>query len=96
VSILDVAKEVIEGKRQDDYGTPLINNSRIAALWTVYIESKKGEPLTAEDVCMMNVLQKVARAMNSITNDTLVDIAGYAAIIEKIKSDRGSKSESPP
>lgn len=73
-SILSEAADIVGGSRQADYGTPLANHSRTAALWSAYL----GIPVTARQVCMMNVLQKVSRDVHHSKRDNLVDIAGYA------------------
>ena len=77
-SILDEAKEIVDGSRRNDYGTPKENHQRTADLWSTYL----GVKISAEQVCMLNILQKISRSMNKTTRDTLVDIAGYARNIE--------------
>jgi hypothetical protein len=84
MTVLEEAQSVVHGPRGDDYGHPLDNHSRTAALWSTYLARE----VTPEDVCMLNILQKVSRAMNSITRDTLVDVAGYAANIEMVQAER--------
>lgn len=76
-NILTKATALVQGDRQDDYGHPLDNHHRTAELWSFWLGSK----VTPEDVCIMNILQKVARFKHLITEDGLVDIAGYAANI---------------
>lgn len=90
-SILDIANEIIHGVRQNDYGSPLANHTRTAEFFTTYLGPKliPGAALNAEDISMLNILQKVSRGINFITKDTVVDIAGYAANIEMIKNERG-------
>lgn len=72
--ILGKAREVVEGQRQEDYGSPAQNHTRTADLWGAYL----GIPLTPEDICMLNILQKVSRFRHSPKEDNLIDIAGYA------------------
>ena len=79
-TILDTAKRVTAQDRGLDYGHPSINHKRTANFWSTYLD----RDITPEDVCMMNILQKVSRGMNTLTEDTLVDIAGYARNIEMI------------
>jgi 5'(3')-deoxyribonucleotidase len=90
-TILDSARKVVYGTRQNDYGSPLTNHTRTADFFTTYLQPRlvEGKRLTAEDVSMLNILQKVSRGMNSITRDTAVDIAGYAENIGMIKTERG-------
>lgn len=86
-SILSEAAAVVDGPRQREYGSPELNHQRTADLWTTYLRGKCGLEynLTSEDVCFLNILQKVSRGINGITRDTLIDIAGYARNIEIIQ-----------
>jgi len=75
--ILDEAKTVINGERQDMYGEPEDNFAKIAEFWTTY----KGVDFTAHDVAMMMSLLKVARiATGAGKRDSYVDLCGYAAL----------------
>lgn len=79
--ILHEAETCVCGHREQDYGTPEDNFTRIARFWTDYI----GHELTALDVANMMVLFKMARTMtNGGTKDTYVDMAGYAACAGEI------------
>jgi len=73
-SPLVLAQRAVYGARRHDYGTPKANHTRTARLWSAYL----GVPITARDVCMLNVLQKVSRDRHRAVADNLVDIAGYA------------------
>jgi hypothetical protein len=83
-TILDEAARITTADRNQDYGTPLDNHGRTAAFWSDYL----GITITPEQVCMLNVLQKISRSMEKTTRDTLVDIAGYARNIEMIEDER--------
>ena len=73
---LEAAFECVCGERQDQYGTPEDNFGRIAKLWTAYL----GCPISAVDVAMMMALLKIARIKTgTATEDSFVDLAGYAA-----------------
>lgn len=75
--ILEKAINCTTGQRQEDYGTPEDNFSRIARLWSAYHGDKC---YTAADVAVMLALLKIARIKNSpIHMDNWVDLAGYAA-----------------
>lgn len=76
--ILEEANNVIAGPRQDAYGPPKENFTKIASMWKAYL----GVDVTAQDVAMMMVLLKVARVHNKPSRDTLVDIAGYSALAD--------------
>ena len=83
--VLDKAKELINGQRAKDYGHAYLTHARVAALWTTYTRSTT-EDLTPVDVAMMMVLLKVARAIETPTEDSFVDIAGYAALASEMVS----------
>ncbi len=86
-SILDIADEVIYGDREQTYGSPAKNLQIIADYWMTYLRSKNypEKALTAEDVCNMMVLLKVARLGNTPGHhDSLVDICGYTALSERV------------
>jgi hypothetical protein len=85
-TILDEAARIVDGPRQHDYGSPVLNHGRTAAMWSVLF----GVPITAEQVCWANILQKAARCMNTNTRDGLVDVAGYARNLELIMRERES------
>lgn len=91
MSILDTAKEIIYGDREKTYGHPSKNLENIARMWNVYmlgrglIDEESGG-LAAEDICVMMILLKSARLANDPTHvDSVIDIAGYAALIERCK-----------
>lgn len=74
--ILDKAKECVCGQREQDYGHPEDNFVRIANLWTSY----KLVQFTPIDVAMMMALLKIARIQSGTgTDDSFIDLAGYAA-----------------
>ena len=75
-TILDTAKNMVCGKRETDYGTPEDNFQRIAELWSAY----KHVDYTPVDVAMMMALLKIGRiATGTATEDSFIDLAGYAA-----------------
>ena len=64
--------------REETYGPPEETHARTASLWQAYIDNMKGK-LTGIDVCLLNILQKVARAQHGVYHeDNLIDIGGYA------------------
>lgn len=82
-SVLDEAKEIIYGDREQTYGEPGINLKRIARLWNAYLSNRDGD-LSAEDVAWMMVLLKTARQQHASKRDNLVDACGYIALIERL------------
>lgn len=79
-NILEQAKELVVGDRQEDYGDKLTNHENIAALWSIFLRKK----LTAHDVAMCMALVKVARLMHAHKTDNYIDLAAYAAIAAEI------------
>ena len=85
--ILKKAEQCVNGGREQDYGSPENNFKNIAEFWTIY----KGVSFTPIDVAMMMALMKIARTMKyGGTDDSYVDLAGYAAcggeLLGKIRS----------
>lgn len=88
--LFNLAKSIINGHRQDDYGTPEDSFQNIANYWNAYfaqIHDKREDGLTAEDVALMMVLFKIARLGHGYTKDSVVDICGYAAIYAAMHGD---------
>lgn len=97
--MLKVTAELVGGQRAIDYGDKTINHQRIATLWNMWLaESQKNvgkddsdvrmlSQLSAYDVAMMMLMLKIARLMHSPGHqDSHIDIAGYASILEEIAS----------
>ena len=78
------AVKVVVGERNDDYGNPFFNHSKTAELWSTYL----GVAISPEQVCMLNILQKISRSLTVITPDTLADIIGYTMNIEIVQKAR--------
>ncbi len=77
--ILYKAKQCVCGQREHEYGSPENNFQAIANLWNAYLD-KNGVVLTPVDVAMMMSLLKIARIKSgTATEDSFVDLAGYAA-----------------
>jgi hypothetical protein len=89
--ILEEAHVIIFGDREKTYGNPAKNLENIANLWEMYLRGKgiideDCDGLFAQDVALMMILLKTARLINTPDHrDSLVDICGYAALIERIK-----------
>jgi hypothetical protein len=86
---LDKAKAIVTGDRNDSYGNPIDNHERTADFQLPWLKHRLVTTNdggccelthTALDVCAMNILQKLSRAVHDPTHaDNWVDIAGYAA-----------------
>ena len=80
VSILQEAAEIVAGPRQVSYGPPEKCLPVIASLWSAYL----GKEVTAADVAVLNILQKIARERHRPKRDNRVDIAGYAELLDRV------------
>lgn len=78
--VLEEAMEIINGERQDVYGSPESSFSLIAKYWRTYLQHKKNLEITPSDVAMMMTLFKIARESNQHKRDNIVDAAGYLGI----------------
>lgn len=88
--IFEIAKKIVNGHRQDDYGSPEDSFQNIANYWNAYfkqVADDREDGLTAEDVAIMMVLFKIARLGHGYTKDSVVDICGYSAIYAAMHGD---------
>lgn len=100
--ILDKAAECVCGQRERDYGTPENNFETIGLLWSTYLCAAHPDytvkfPLNGikpKDVAAMMALLKIARIAAGNTEDSFVDLAGYAACAGEIAGgDNGSNRD---
>ena len=85
-SVLEEAQTIIYGDREKTYGHPAKNLKTIANMWNAYMNNMDDGnfTITAKDVAAMMMLVKVARFANDPSHrDNLVDVCGYAALIER-------------
>jgi len=87
-TILDEANRIAGECRSRDYGHPLDNHERIAAIWNVQLGPKLSAPISAVDVAILMVGLKLARLVNSPNHrDSLVDAAGYIKCADMIQTE---------
>lgn len=73
---LDTVKSTVTDRR-DDYGEVEISHALIAKVWSLVL----GRPLRPIDVDFLMMQYKIARVSDGpVRRDTMVDIAGYAAL----------------
>jgi hypothetical protein len=81
-SVLEEAQEIIYGDREKTYGHPSKNLNLIAQYWSGHL----GKTITANDVCIMMCMLKLARLKNQPEHrDSMVDTAGYIALAERVQ-----------
>ena len=85
--ILKEADAIAGQDRSRDYGHPLENHQRIAAIWNIQLEKKLKEPIEPRDVALMMIALKLAREINTPKRDNLVDVAGYIKCIDMMELD---------
>ena len=77
----DEAKRITSGDRNDDYGPPDIDMTRVAKLWSAYL----GTLVTMFDVPQMMTLLKVSREKHAAKRDNAVDAIGYQRIYQLMR-----------
>ena len=77
---LDKADELVNGQRALDYGDALENHQKIANFWSNYLSMRHVNHLEPRDVVVMMMLIKIARLTHNSTEDSWVDLCGYAAL----------------
>jgi hypothetical protein len=81
--ILNQARDLINGPRDQDYGDALVNHRRIAIGWDVIAKTaiKKHGRITPAHVALMMDWVKTSRLMESIDHvDSWIDKAGYTGL----------------
>jgi hypothetical protein len=76
-SILQEAHRLTHGNRNADYGHPLDDYTRTAALVSALFAHKLTEPLTADEMALAMVCVKLSRQAHKPKRDNMVDAAGY-------------------
>ena len=91
-SVLQEADKLVNGRRDVEYGLPHENWGDTAEMMTAYLHSTKklsrDVALDAHDAAMLMVFVKGAREGNKRSRDNVLDIAGYAAVVERIDEQR--------
>lgn len=88
--ILDAAKKIVTGDREEQYGKPEDNFAVIARFWEVYLSERcvgggAEVTLNPDDVAMLMALMKVARIMTgTFKGDSYIDACGYLACAAEI------------
>jgi hypothetical protein len=96
MTVLKEANAIIYGDREKTYGHPAKNLKTIAVMWNAYLNAKTTDvnELNAKDVAAMMMLVKVARFANDPDHrDNLVDICGYAALVERCDEEQTGKQD---
>lgn len=82
--ILDTAKDLTTGDRDEQYGSAATSFGRIANLW----EQVLGIEVRPEQVALCMVMVKVSRLVNQpVHEDSWIDMAGYAGLGGELATD---------
>jgi hypothetical protein len=88
MNILDEAKNLVHGARQQTYGHPKVFGDAAAAIITEVLHLrgllKEDKCIRAQEVSLMLLCVKIAREAYQHKDDNLVDIAGYAEVLNMI------------
>ena len=79
-TILDEAKAIVEGSRQSDYGNPVESFDKIAKVASMIT----GGNLSPKECCAVLMAVKIVRESFKHKRDNLVDLCGYAHIMNEI------------
>ena len=82
-SILSEAEDIVNGSRQSDYGDANESFSRIATIASVMT----GKDLLPEDCCAVMMAVKLVRESFNHKRDNLVDLCGYAELMNRLKGE---------
>ena len=87
-SVLLEAEGLVHGERNADYGHPLDDFSRTAAIWTAIL----GHAVSPEQVGLCMCAVKISRQCNRPKRDNLVDLAGYAETVNMVIDEKDRRS----
>jgi hypothetical protein len=89
--ILDKARNIVYGQEHKErrYGTPGESFGRIAAIATILC----GKEISPQDVAKVQIAQKLVRESYAHKEDNLIDLCGYASILNDLEiiNDLGSE-----
>lgn len=88
MNILEEANKLVHGDRNADYGHPLDDFARSAAMWSAII----GHPVTPEQVGLCMCAVKISRQCNKPKADNLVDLAGYAETVNMVIDEKARRT----
>lgn len=79
-SILKKAEEIVNGSRQQDYGSASESFGKIATIASIMT----GKDLTAQDCCKILIAVKIVRESFKHQEDNLLDACGYLELLNRL------------
>lgn len=92
-SILQEAHRLTHGDRRADYGHPLDDYTRTAALVSALLAHKLKESLTADEMALAMVCVKLSRQIHRPKRDNTVDGAGYFWVAQECRDEADRRSK---
>lgn len=94
--VLHEAINIINGERQDVYGSPEDSFALIGQYWGVFLSSRgmrgpdgeKDVEISPKSVALMMTLFKIAREANQHKRDNIIDAAGYLGIYADMQGEK--------
>lgn len=87
-SILSEAESILGGDRQSDYSDPVKNFDSIAKLASML----NGRDITDIECCNVMIAVKLIRERYKHKRDNLVDLCGYAEILNRLEDNNKERS----
>jgi hypothetical protein len=84
---LQEAQRLVYGDRGEAYGHPLDDYSRTAEIWSAIL----GHTVTAEQAILCMIGVKLSRECHAPKRDNMVDAAGYAECLLRVRSERARR-----
>lgn len=84
-TILDEAQDIVYNNREKLYGHPREHFARTIGMINAQFAHKLKEPFVVDDWPIMMILDKVARNFGEYKRDVSIDIAGYAATLDRLQ-----------
>ena len=90
-TVLQEAHRLVNGPRQKDYGHPFDDYTCTSGMFNCYLQKKYGynyenfKGISAADNIVLMQLVKISREANQAKRDNMVDLAGYAECLWRVR-----------